>query len=303
MYEKVSTEMLHKARRSAQRTRAALACRNCKDKKVRCSGFQPCTRCKGRCIFDQQSKKRAQFKIQIKSSENADISLPLEGTFLFGGASITIGPEASEKLPLPEQRHSTHQPFLEQPKIGRLRQWPADNVFCYQQSSMHGSRLSTQDAYGYWTTKSSPMNDLAQEMMTPYDGRVCTEGKIKCPWQLLETTSSIDDGVPGLARRAALGYSNRGTAQHDVAQPYMGHWMLSQSHLLSKPPADFAPCKIVALFTAAEPEPPGAVPSPSSSAKEDPARSFGGWTCPPSSWLEDDEETTAGQTCSDPRPS
>jgi hypothetical protein len=58
----VSSKMLNKARRSALRTRAASACRTCKDKKLKCSGFRPCTRCakypgRQECVFDSTVKR------------------------------------------------------------------------------------------------------------------------------------------------------------------------------------------------------------------------------------------------------
>ena len=58
MSSEVTTKMLHKARRSAQRTRAVVACEGCKSRKAKCSGFQPCSRCaKGSriCIFKSEA--------------------------------------------------------------------------------------------------------------------------------------------------------------------------------------------------------------------------------------------------------
>ena len=53
LHSSVSQEELQAARRSAKRKRAAKACTRCKVKKVKCSGFCPCTRCinPAECIF------------------------------------------------------------------------------------------------------------------------------------------------------------------------------------------------------------------------------------------------------------
>ena len=49
----VSHEAIQAARRSAKRKRAAKACTSCKEKKAKCSGFSPCTRCinPADCVF------------------------------------------------------------------------------------------------------------------------------------------------------------------------------------------------------------------------------------------------------------
>jgi hypothetical protein len=50
----VTTKMLHKARKSAKRLRAAASCDCCRKRRSKCSGFSPCTRCQesGReCVF------------------------------------------------------------------------------------------------------------------------------------------------------------------------------------------------------------------------------------------------------------
>ena len=49
----MSTKLLQDARRSAKRKRAAVACFSCKEKKAKCSGYRPCSRCadSAACIF------------------------------------------------------------------------------------------------------------------------------------------------------------------------------------------------------------------------------------------------------------
>jgi hypothetical protein len=50
----ITTKMLHKARKSAKRLRAAASCDGCRKRRSKCSGFSPCTRCQGRgreCVF------------------------------------------------------------------------------------------------------------------------------------------------------------------------------------------------------------------------------------------------------------
>ena len=41
----LSTKLLQDARRSAKRKRASVACFSCKEKKAKCSGYRPCSRC------------------------------------------------------------------------------------------------------------------------------------------------------------------------------------------------------------------------------------------------------------------
>ena len=55
----VSHEALQAARRSAKRKRAAKACSSCKEKKAKCSGFSPCTRCinPADCVFLSNRKQ------------------------------------------------------------------------------------------------------------------------------------------------------------------------------------------------------------------------------------------------------
>ena len=55
----VSHEALQAARRSAKRKRAAKACSSCKEKKAKCSGFSPCTRCinPAECVFLSNRKQ------------------------------------------------------------------------------------------------------------------------------------------------------------------------------------------------------------------------------------------------------
>ena len=56
----MSTKLLQDARRSAKRKRAAVACFSCKEKKAKCSGYRPCSRCadSAACIFPTQNKFR-----------------------------------------------------------------------------------------------------------------------------------------------------------------------------------------------------------------------------------------------------
>ena len=56
----LSTKLLQDARRSAKRKRAAVACFSCKEKKAKCSGYRPCSRCadSAACIFPTQNKLR-----------------------------------------------------------------------------------------------------------------------------------------------------------------------------------------------------------------------------------------------------
>ena len=53
----VTTELLQSARRSAKRKRAARACLSCKEKRAKCSGFSPCTRCvnPAECTFQTRT--------------------------------------------------------------------------------------------------------------------------------------------------------------------------------------------------------------------------------------------------------
>ena len=55
----VSHDALQAARRSAKRKRAAKACTSCKEKKAKCSGFSPCTRCinPADCVFLSNRKQ------------------------------------------------------------------------------------------------------------------------------------------------------------------------------------------------------------------------------------------------------
>ena len=56
----LSTKLLQDARRSAKRKRAAVACFSCKERKAKCSGYRPCSRCadSAACIFPTQNKLR-----------------------------------------------------------------------------------------------------------------------------------------------------------------------------------------------------------------------------------------------------
>ena len=53
----LSTKLLQDARRSAKRKRAAVACFSCKERKAKCSGYRPCSRCadSAACIFPTQN--------------------------------------------------------------------------------------------------------------------------------------------------------------------------------------------------------------------------------------------------------
>ena len=67
----VSHEAVQAARRSAKRKRAARACTSCKEKKAKCSGFSPCTRCINPwdCVFLTNRKQ-----LNHKTSAAHDIS-------------------------------------------------------------------------------------------------------------------------------------------------------------------------------------------------------------------------------------
>ena len=68
----ISTKLLQKVRRSAKRKRAAEACGTCKQDKVKCSGYFPCTRCSKRslsvsCLLSMQLAAPSQLSQSIGS--------------------------------------------------------------------------------------------------------------------------------------------------------------------------------------------------------------------------------------------
>ena len=77
----VSSKEIQKARRTAKRTRSAVACARCKASKVKCNDYRPCKQCTDSINLcdnvDFQGSKLASSKKTIKREYNEHVSRPL----------------------------------------------------------------------------------------------------------------------------------------------------------------------------------------------------------------------------------